>query len=79
MEIDKPTIASELIIEATEMKGKRPSLLNFKELIAVVESDVKSFYCDLDKKFTECRYHFESSTGCLTCDHYKQYSHLSKT
>jgi len=37
-----------------------------------LQSDVKSFYCDLDKKFTECRYHFESSTGCHTCEHYKQ-------
>ena len=41
MKIDKPTIACELIIEATEMKGKRPTQLNFEELIDVVESVVK--------------------------------------
>lgn len=40
-DIDKPTIASELIIEATEMKGKRPTQLNFEELIDVVESVAK--------------------------------------
>ena len=39
--IEKSTIASELIIEAVEMKGKRPTELNFKELIDVVESVVK--------------------------------------
>jgi hypothetical protein len=39
--LDKGTIASELIIEATEMKGKRPTQLNFEELIDVVESVVK--------------------------------------
>ena len=41
MKIDKLTIASELIIEAIEMKGKRPTQLNFEELIDVVESVVK--------------------------------------
>ncbi|AKG94308.1 hypothetical protein AVT42_gp52 [Polaribacter phage P12002S] len=42
MKVDKLTIASELIIKSTEMKGKRPTQLNFEELIDVVESLVKN-------------------------------------
>lgn len=37
----KGKIACELIIEATEQKGKRPTLLNFDELIDVVTGVVK--------------------------------------
>ena len=53
MKIDKPTIASELIIEATEMKGKRPSQLNFEELIDVVESVVKKLILPVVSKQSE--------------------------
>ena len=56
MKIDKPTIASELIIEATEMKGKRPTQLNFEELIDVIESVVKKLTTPVVVKSFVCEF-----------------------
>lgn len=54
----KGKIACELIIEATEQKGKRPTLLNFEELIDVVTGVVKKINyipcCKSDSELLAC-------------------------
>ena len=73
----KGLIASDLIIVATETKGKMPSKLNFTELIDVVTDVVKN--CSIHvvsntegKLFCEnvihhtCK-HFDTYNGCMGC------------
>ena len=73
MKIDKLTIASELIIEAIEMKGKRPTQLNFEELIDVVESVVKKLtITDVSQQseqlFCKCGSVKNGGYGCMRTD-----------
>lgn len=67
--VDKTAIASELIIEAAEMKGKRPTQLNFQELIDVVESIVKKLTIpDVSSSCEWCGAKKENHNGlCTEC------------
>lgn len=56
-QLKKGTIASELIIVAREMKGKRPTELNFDEMIDVVEeviNKISAYPILANNSFCDC-------------------------
>ena len=67
-QLKKGTIASELIIVAMEMKGKRPTELNFEEMIDVVEEVVNkiSSYPVLANRMLreDCEHNQHDSCDC---------------
>ena len=68
-QLKKGTIASELIIVAMEMKSKRPTELNFEEMIDVVEEVVNkiSTYPVLANRVlrTDCEHNQHDNCDCM--------------
>ena len=72
-EIKRTMIASLLIEQATEMKGKRPSELGFEDLVDVVQAIVKNLRLGVVVGRSEqltCEHDYQPDTTCgvdITC------------
>jgi len=58
----KALVASELIIVAMEMKGKRPTKLNFEEMIDVVTEVINK--TSGSKSSGNCEYFYSNQCDC---------------
>ena len=76
----KGKIACELIIEATETKGKRPTQLNFDELIDVVTGVVKKLSIPrvVVPKGTLCDKNENKLGMCNCCGDYNCHDYFCK-